>query len=109
MRLKVTATRIMRRSSMASKSPVNGLSIASRTTGGSASNGEAVSGIGSSAAEMTDEEYRRVISDFVRNWHVGRRLAEVRRALSQAFEDDELERLFGEVETWAPNHPKPGP
>jgi len=65
--------------------------------------------IGSSAAEMTDEEYRRVISDFVRNWHVGRRLAEVRRALSQAFEDDELERLFGEVETWAPNHPKPGP
>jgi hypothetical protein len=49
--LKVTPTRIERRLTNASKSPVNGLSIASRTLSGRASNGDAVSGIGASAAD----------------------------------------------------------
>ena len=50
MRLKVTATRIMRRVIISSKSPVNGFSIKSRTASGRASYGDAVSGMGVSAA-----------------------------------------------------------
>ena len=63
--------------------------------------------IGSSAASMSEEEHRQALVDFLNDWSVGRRLADVRRILSEAFDDDELEVLFGEVETWQSNHRKP--
>jgi hypothetical protein len=63
--------------------------------------------IGSSVAEMSETEHERVLSEFMRDWHVGRRLADVRRILSDVFDYDELERLFGDVETWELDHRKP--
>lgn len=63
--------------------------------------------IGSAAATMSEEEYQRILSDFMHDWDVARKLAEVRRTLSDAFGDDELEHLFEEIEIWQPNHRKP--
>lgn len=63
--------------------------------------------IGSSASMMSEEEYKQVLSDFVHDWDVGRKLAEVRKTLAGAFGDDELEHLFEGIETWELNHRKP--
>jgi hypothetical protein len=63
--------------------------------------------LGSAASDLSDDEYRRAIVDFVHDWHVGPRLAKVRKVLSEAFDYDELERLFGGVDTWEVDHRKP--
>ena len=56
--------------------------------------------IGSAGAEWSELEFSRRLSAFIIDWDVGRRLAEVRKALSQAFGEDELDELFGEVDMW---------
>ena len=63
--------------------------------------------IGSAGAEVSEDEHRRMLSDFMWEWGVGRRLAEVRRLLSDLFDYDELEHLFGELETWRVSRRKP--
>lgn len=63
--------------------------------------------IGSSTADMSEDEQRRILSDFIRDWHVGRRLAEVRRLISNAFDYDELKLLFGDTDIWRSDHRTP--
>jgi hypothetical protein len=63
--------------------------------------------IGSSAAIMSEEEYQKALSEFIQDWDVGPKLAEVRRILSEPFGDDDLEQIFDEIETWELTHRKP--
>jgi hypothetical protein len=63
--------------------------------------------IGSAGAEVSEDEHRRMLSDFMSDWEVGRRLSEVRRVLSDLFEYDELEQLFGELRSWRVSRRKP--
>lgn len=70
--------------------------------------------IGSAAADLGPEEYRRASSDFLDDWDVARRLASARRILSEPFSDevgpddmDELERELQHVEHWTVSKRKP--
>jgi hypothetical protein len=70
--------------------------------------------IGSSTAAMSQPDQDRILSEFVDQWDVSRRLAEARRILSESFsyelgEDDmdELEREMQDVSFWSINKRAP--
>ena len=63
--------------------------------------------IGSFMRELPIEEQHRVLSEFIIDWTVGPRLAQVRHLLSEPLEYDELVKLFGDVEIWTSDHRKP--
>ena len=62
-------------------------------------------------SEFADEpsKYQSALASFVEDWNVFGRLTEMRKILSAAFEDDELEREFSDVPSWSPIDPKPPP
>lgn len=70
--------------------------------------------IGSASTNMSKEEYDRVSSEFLDDWDVARRLADVRRILSEQFPDepgddgtDELERELEGTPHWKPLATRP--
>lgn len=63
--------------------------------------------IGSEWQGHPRERFDRLLSDFMIDWNVTTRLANARAALSSLFDYDELEHLFGEIETWSISKPKP--
>lgn len=63
--------------------------------------------IGSLMAELPIDEQHRVLSEFIIDWSVTRRLARVRRLLSEVLDYDDLEQLFGDVEVWSSDCRKP--
>lgn len=68
--------------------------------------------LGSAAADMTKEEYDRASSEFLTDWDVARRLAEVRKLLSERFADDdpggdELEKALDGTPHWTAHRRKP--
>jgi len=62
--------------------------------------------IGSISNECSDDEFRKLIADFVVDWSVGPRLAQVRRVLSALLSEEELDSLV-DVEAWTPTKTKP--
>ena len=70
--------------------------------------------LGSAAAGMTKEEYDRASSEYLDDWDVTRRLAAIRRILSEPFSDevgdggaDEIERELDGTPCWSPSARKP--
>jgi hypothetical protein len=63
--------------------------------------------IGSFIRDVPDEEQHRVLAEFLLDWSIGPRLADVRELLSNAFDYEELERLVGNVEIWSSDNRKP--
>ncbi len=63
--------------------------------------------MGSLGSEISEDEHARILSSFFDDWGVGPKLAEVRRILSDAFDYDELEILFADVDTWTYGSRKP--
>lgn len=70
--------------------------------------------LGSASAGMTKEEFDRASSEFLDDWDVARRLAEVRRILSEQFPDepghdgmDDLERELEGTPHWTSKARKP--
>lgn len=57
--------------------------------------------IGSRFGATPKEEYDRLVSEFVRNWQIGKRLLIIRHELSKNLPYDELEKLFGDKPTWS--------
>ena len=47
--------------------------------------------IGSAGADLSKEDGQRLVAEFIDDWDVARRLAAVRRILSEGFDYDELE------------------
>src|SRR5262249_36235037 len=63
--------------------------------------------VGSCGHDLPKEVHNQITSDFVHEWSVGVRLAEIRRLLSLLLPYDELERLFGELPVWRFGSRKP--
>lgn len=72
--------------------------------------------IGSATAGQSRAQEAEVLSSFVDNWDVFRRLSECRTTLSDYFsrdlgidDMDELERELQNQQYWSSNAPRPGP
>jgi len=70
--------------------------------------------IGSCAEDLEEDEYHRVTSEFIDDWEVCRKLANLRMILSEPFSTelgpdnmDELEREMQDVQYWSWNQRKP--
>lgn len=53
------------------------------------------------------QEAATLLSQFVDDWSVGPKLAQIRTCLSEPFEYDELEKLMADVPTWTLGARKP--
>lgn len=63
--------------------------------------------IGSCRDDLSDEEYRLFISEFIEDWSVASRLSYIRRKLSDLILYDDLEHLVADIPSWELNNRKP--
>ena len=64
--------------------------------------------LGSAASDMSEEEWRNAVTEFILNHDVANKLSSARRVLSSQFDDEaknkdvsELEKLMENIEYWS--------